>query len=129
MKSLKRGSFYFAKSLNVQGQFNWIVVYHCHLTKFVILRLMSSKRAAEVAFQLLDIFLIFGAPAILQSDNGSEFTAQVITELNLFSNRRTSLIMLALTEPPTKPCLDRTLHSKKHRVKTTYNGCINYNTN
>lgn len=64
-----------------QGQFKWIMVYQCHLTKFVILRPLSSKRAAEVAYQLLDIFLLFGAPAILQSDNGSEFTAQVITEL------------------------------------------------
>ena len=62
-------------------QFKWIMVYQCHLTKFVILRPLSSKRAAEVAYQLLDIFLLFGAPAILQSDNGSEFTAQVITEL------------------------------------------------
>ncbi|XP_037774445.1 KRAB-A domain-containing protein 2-like [Penaeus monodon] len=40
-----------------------------------------SKRAAEVAFQLLDIFFLFGAPALLQSDNGSEFTAKVISEL------------------------------------------------
>ena len=64
-----------------QGQIKWIMVYQCHLTKFVILRSLSSKRAAEVAFQLLDIFLLFGAPIILQSDNGSEFTAQVLTEL------------------------------------------------
>ena len=64
-----------------QGQFKWIMVYQCHLTKFVVLRPLASKRAAEVAFQLLDIFLLIGAPAILQSDNGSEFTAQVITEL------------------------------------------------
>ena len=35
-----------------------------------------------MAFQLLDIFLLFGAPAIPLSDNGSEFTAQVIRELN-----------------------------------------------
>ena len=35
----------------------------------------------EVAHQLLDIFLLFGAPSILQSDNGSEFTAEIITEL------------------------------------------------
>ena len=34
-----------------------------------------------MAFQLLDIFLLLGAPAILQSDNGSEFSAQVIREL------------------------------------------------
>ncbi|XP_064099873.1 KRAB-A domain-containing protein 2-like isoform X3 [Macrobrachium nipponense] len=59
----------------------WIMVYQDHLTKFCILRALKSKRAAEVAFHLLDIFLLFGAPVILQSDNGSEFTSQVITEL------------------------------------------------
>ena len=37
--------------------------------------------AAEVAYTLLDIFLTFGAPHILQSDNGREFTAGVIREL------------------------------------------------
>ena len=42
---------------------------------------LTSKRAADVAFQLLDIFLLFGAPCIFHSDNGSEFTAQVISEL------------------------------------------------
>ena len=40
-----------------------------------------SKRAAGAAFQLLSIFLLFGMPYILQSDNGSEFTAEVIHEL------------------------------------------------
>ena len=29
----------------------------------------------------IQIFLLMGAPAILQSDNGSEFTSHVITEL------------------------------------------------
>ena len=29
----------------------------------------------------MDIFLLLGAPTILQSDNGSEFTSQVISEL------------------------------------------------
>ena len=50
-------------------------------TKFCILRPLTSKRASEVAYQLLDIYLLLGAPSIIQSDNGSEFTAQVITEL------------------------------------------------
>ncbi|XP_064086079.1 KRAB-A domain-containing protein 2-like [Macrobrachium nipponense] len=66
---------------SLQAQFKWIMVYQYHLRKFVILRPLTSKRAAEVAFQLLDIFLLFGAPAILRSDNSSEFTAHVITEL------------------------------------------------
>ena len=38
----------------------------------------------EVASQLLDIFLLLGAPAILQSDNGTEFTANIISELKDF---------------------------------------------
>ncbi|XP_063587880.1 KRAB-A domain-containing protein 2-like [Penaeus indicus] len=64
-----------------QAQFKWLMVYRCHLTKFVIPRTLTIKRDAEVAFQLLDIFLLFGAPAILPSGNGSEFTAKVISEL------------------------------------------------
>jgi hypothetical protein len=63
------------------GSFKWIMVYHDHLTKFVVIRPLTSKRAAEVAYQLMDIFLLFGAPHILQSDNGSEFTAQIISDL------------------------------------------------
>ena len=46
-----------------------------------ILRTLTSKCSVEVAFQLMDIFLLLEAPSILQSDNGSEFTVQVITEL------------------------------------------------
>ncbi|KAK7102356.1 hypothetical protein V1264_020587 [Littorina saxatilis] len=57
------------------------MVYQDHLTKFVVLRPLSSKRASEVALQLVDIFTLIGAPVILQSDNGSEFTAFIIREL------------------------------------------------
>ena len=56
------------------------MVYQDHMTKFVVLRALKSKRAAEVAMQVLDIFLLFGAPNILQSDNGAEFTASIISE-------------------------------------------------
>lgn len=61
--------------------YKWIMVYQDHLTKFCVLRSLTSKRAFEVAHQLVDVFLLFGAPAILQSDNGSEFTANIISEL------------------------------------------------
>src|ERR1043165_3209561 len=57
------------------------MVYQDHLTKFCILRPLYTKRASEVAYQLMYIFLLVGAPQILQSDNGSEFTASVITEM------------------------------------------------
>ena len=69
MQSMRDGDFKF--SLHCQD----------HLTKFAVLRPLTSKLAAEVGFQLLDIFLLFGAPHILQSHNGREFTANIIKEL------------------------------------------------
>ncbi|XP_055943339.1 KRAB-A domain-containing protein 2-like [Argiope bruennichi] len=57
------------------------MVYLDHLTKFVQLRPLKTKRAEEVAYHVLPIFLTFGAPAILQSDNGREFSNQVISEI------------------------------------------------
>ncbi|GFN83810.1 KRAB-A domain-containing protein 2 [Plakobranchus ocellatus] len=41
----------------------------------------TSKRAAEVAFHLLDILFLFDSPVIFQSDNGYELTSQANTEL------------------------------------------------
>ena len=42
---------------------------------------VTSNRAPEIAYQLLAIFSIFGAPRILQSDNGREFVNCIIEEL------------------------------------------------
>lgn len=63
------------------GQYKFIMVYQDHLTKFVQLRALKSKRAEEVAYYLLDIFTIFGAPCILHSDHGREFANSVINEV------------------------------------------------
>ena len=60
------------------GSYRWIMV-----TKYCVLRPLTSKRAVKVAFQLMDIFLLLGAPQIFQSDNGSEFTPSIITEMKL----------------------------------------------
>lgn len=63
------------------GDFKWVLNYQDHCTKFTILRALRTKTATEVASHLMDIFCIFGAPTILQSDNGREFVNQVIREL------------------------------------------------
>lgn len=63
------------------GDYKFICVYQDHLTKFVILRPRRHKSAEAVANVLLDIFTLFGAPAILQSDNGREFVNKIISEL------------------------------------------------
>ena len=53
------------------GDFKWVIVYKDLLKKFVQLRPVKLNRVPEIAYQLLDIFSIFGAPSILQSDNGT----------------------------------------------------------
>ena len=63
------------------NEYRYIMVYQDHMTKFVVLRPLKSKRETDVAMQILDIFLLFGAPNILQSDNGAEFTASIISQL------------------------------------------------
>ncbi|XP_056647529.1 KRAB-A domain-containing protein 2-like [Diorhabda sublineata] len=60
------------------------MVYQDHLTKFVILRALKTKHAEEVAYNLLDIFTLIGAPAILQSDNGREFVNLVVSNLKIY---------------------------------------------
>ena len=44
-------------------------------------RPMKSKEAKNVASFLFEIFMTFGAPRILHSDNGKEFAAQIIKDL------------------------------------------------
>ena len=63
------------------AEYKWIMVYQDHLTTFVQLRPTKTKRAAEIAHLLMDIFCIFGAPTVLQSDNGHEFANSVIEEM------------------------------------------------
>ncbi|XP_045451043.1 KRAB-A domain-containing protein 2-like [Melitaea cinxia] len=73
------------------GNFKFIMVYQDHLTKFVLLRALQCKRAAEVAYHLNDIFLTIGMPCILQSDNGREFVNNVISELARHSQSQGSV--------------------------------------
>ena len=63
------------------GDYKFILNYQDHLTEFVVLRPLKSKRAAEVAYHVLDIFCLFGSPHILQSDNGREFANEIVKEL------------------------------------------------
>ena len=64
------------------GSYRFILHYMEYLTKFSQIRPLKTKTAEEVAKELLYIFLDIGAPHILQSDNGREFTAEVIRELS-----------------------------------------------
>ena len=64
------------------GIYRSIMNYQDHLTKFCVVESLTSKRAAEVAYTLLtSVFLVFGAPHILQINNDRKCTASIITEL------------------------------------------------
>jgi hypothetical protein len=65
---------------NPDRDMKFILVYKDHLTKF-ILRSLHSKRADEVAYYLLEICTIFGAPNIPHSDKGKEFCNQIVISL------------------------------------------------
>ncbi|GFR27971.1 SCAN domain-containing protein 3 [Trichonephila clavata] len=60
------------------------MMHQDHLTKFVILKSLTSKRAEEVAYNLEEIFTLLGAPSILQSVNGREFANNGVTSLKKF---------------------------------------------
>lgn len=67
------------------GDFKWLMTYQDNTTKFLHLRLLHSKRARSCVGTTKNI-LKFGAPYILQSDNGREFSAGIVKELmNMWS--------------------------------------------
>jgi len=63
------------------GEYRFIMHYKEHLTKFSFCQPLTCKKAVEVAKELLSVFLTYGAPRVLQSDNGREFTAGLIKAL------------------------------------------------
>lgn len=81
------------------NEYKWIMHYQDHFTTFRDLRPLTSKRAAEVAYNLLDIFPLLGAPQILQSDNGREFTVNIISELRSLWQE---LVIVVQAKAPTK---------------------------
>lgn len=63
------------------GEYKWLLVYHDNGTKFSSLRPLKTKTLSEVATELLKIFLTYGIPHTLHSENEYEFTAKVIEKL------------------------------------------------
>lgn len=72
--------------INMQSQhingFRFILYYVDHLTKFVILKALTSKCAKEIAQHLLDIFTTFGTPAMLHLDDSRKFLESILFELH-----------------------------------------------
>ena len=63
------------------GEFKWIMHCRDHFSKYSWGYAFPTKDAWYVAENLLQLFFQFGSCKILQSDNGKEFTAQIIKDL------------------------------------------------
>ena len=68
-------------SSRADQDFKYILHVRDHFSKLSWAFLLKSKCAAEVATHLSKVFCMFGPARILQSDNGQEINAKVITEL------------------------------------------------
>jgi len=64
-------------------EYEWILHTKDHFTKFSWAYQIQTKEAESVAEKLLQQFYLFGAPGILQFDNGKEFMAKAIKVLAL----------------------------------------------
>ena len=60
------------------GGYKYILNYLDCFSKFVILRALKTKTAAEVADCLVNIFFEYGPPSLLQTDNGAEFSNKAL---------------------------------------------------
>jgi len=60
-------------------EYKFVLHYKEQLTKFSFFRPLVCRKTVEVAKVLL--VLTYGAPTVLQSDNGREFTAEIIREV------------------------------------------------
>ena len=68
-------------SSHADQDFKYILHARDHFSEFSWAFHLKSKCTAEVATHLSQLLCMFGPARILQSDNGQEFTAKVITEL------------------------------------------------
>ncbi|XP_029344265.1 SCAN domain-containing protein 3 isoform X1 [Acyrthosiphon pisum] len=62
----------------IDGKFKYIMIYQDNLTKFVVLRPLENKLIEEVASNLVDIFTLLGAPCIIQSVHGRDFSSGIV---------------------------------------------------
>ena len=83
-------------------------------TGFIVLRPLRQHTAEEVAKVLLELFMLFGLPKIIQSDNGPEFVNEIIREFVTISGIDHRLIS------PYNPRAD----GKVERSIGTIMGCI-----
>ncbi len=92
---------------------HWILTLKDHATALVYLCALPRKWANLIAYKLQEIFGIVGYPKIYHTDNGKEFTAQVVFEFLFDLNPN----ILTVTGRPHHPSDQGSVESMKKSVK------------
>ncbi len=100
--------------------FKFIMHVIDHHTRYSILRPLKDKTAASVAKHLLQIFADFGAPKILQSDNGREFVNQIIGQFKVLWPDL-QLVNGKPRHPQTQGCVERGNSDIKNMLRAWMN--------
>lgn len=62
-------------------EFRFFIVYQDHFTKLTQIRPLKRKTAKETTEKIFEFFCTFGAPDVLQNDNGREFKNNILEVL------------------------------------------------
>jgi len=87
----------------------------------------------KIAYTLLDIFIIFGAPSVLQSDNGRKFSNLLIEvcsmwpELKIVHGNHVIVKVKDLLNIPIKMSRTFSALGFKHKNNTLMIACVLYN--
>lgn len=68
--------------LCTDNEYDFVLKYQDCTSKFIILRALKTITVDEITRNLIDIFCIFGAPTVLQCDNGDKFLNGATKRLN-----------------------------------------------
>jgi len=77
-----RGHVSIVQLKDLADQNSLLLTYYDSKAKFVHLRPLKSRGVPEIAMELAKIFVVFGAPNILQSDERRDFLLKVIQKIN-----------------------------------------------
>lgn len=100
--------------LPASGNFRYILTIQCRLTKFVCAAPLVDKSATEIAKAIFNNFMyLHGFPAVILTDNGSEYKNQLVDQLMKILNIDHKFSMAY--RPQTLASLER-----NHRVLNSY---------
>lgn len=100
----------------VDKDYKYILHYVDGFTRFSILRPLRRKTAEEVTAMMLEIFLTFGSPRLLHTDNGKEFLNEWL--MALAARFRVRMVRGKPYKPNVNGRVEKANRTMKDKIKT-----------